>query len=381
MAAPGAKKQFRKRAHSSDDEESEIVRASANVPKKPAAVTTFTSARSGGTGDVSIVAELDAVGTHGVTSANRHGVFATSEIDTGLDRDGRALYERHMALQESARESVVAEKKLYRGVAGYSNFIQKDAAEAASRSKVTGSHGPLRAPSNVRGILRMDYAPDICKDYKETGFCGFGDSCKFLHDRGDYKMGWQIEKEYDEQQRKKAAARAARAAAGGDPDDEDADNPFLVREADADGLPFACHLCREAFRSPVQTQCGHYFCEECAVKHYATSPLCAVCGKQTHGLFNPNPVKLLAKLRATAAEVVAKDTPASEGAAAPPLQNGNRGDERSRPAVSSGGWEAVHSDDDDVKQGGDEKPKETVAASAPPAEAPASEATTSPPVA
>jgi hypothetical protein len=27
-----------------------------------------------------------------------------------------------------------------------------------------------------------------CKDYKETGRCGYGDSCKFMHDRGDYKV-------------------------------------------------------------------------------------------------------------------------------------------------------------------------------------------------
>lgn len=154
----------------------------------------------------------------------------------------------------------------------------------------------------------MDYAPDICKDYKETGYCGFGDSCKFLHDRGDYKMGWQIEKEYDEQQKKKAAARAARAAAGGDPDAEDADNPFLVKdeEEDADGLPFACHICREPFRSPIQTLCGHYFCEECAVRHFATSQACAICAKPTNGIFNPA-LKLIARLKATAAAAAAAE--------------------------------------------------------------------------
>ena len=46
--------------------------------------------------------------------------------------------------------------------------------------------------------FRWDYAPDICKDYKETGFCGFGDSCKFMHDRGDYKFGWQLEREQEQ---------------------------------------------------------------------------------------------------------------------------------------------------------------------------------------
>jgi len=57
--------------------------------------------------------------------------------------------------------------------------------------------------------FRFDYQPDLCKDYKETGYCGYGgtqlnaaaipilnstntDSCKFMHDRGDYKSGWQV---------------------------------------------------------------------------------------------------------------------------------------------------------------------------------------------
>lgn len=57
-----------------------------------------------------------------------------------------------------------------------------------------GQHGPLRANVHARVSCRFDYQPDICKDYKETGFCGFGDSCKFVHDRSDYKGGWEIEK-------------------------------------------------------------------------------------------------------------------------------------------------------------------------------------------
>lgn len=32
--------------------------------------------------------------------------------------------------------------------------------------------GPLRASTNVRMTVRFDYQPDICKDYKETGYCG-----------------------------------------------------------------------------------------------------------------------------------------------------------------------------------------------------------------
>lgn len=38
--------------------------------------------------------------------------------------------------------------------------------------------GPIRAPTFLRATCRFDYQPDICKDYKETGFCGYGDNCK-----------------------------------------------------------------------------------------------------------------------------------------------------------------------------------------------------------
>ena len=55
----------------------------------------------------------------------------------------------------------------------------------------------MRASANVRLTFIMDYKPDICKDYKETGYCGFGDGCKFMHDRGDYKHGWQLDKEWE----------------------------------------------------------------------------------------------------------------------------------------------------------------------------------------
>lgn len=54
--------------------------------------------------------------------------------------------------------------------------------------------GPQRVSGHVRTTLRVDYQPDICKDYKETGFCAYGDTCKFLHDRGDYKAGWELER-------------------------------------------------------------------------------------------------------------------------------------------------------------------------------------------
>ena len=77
-------------------------------------------------------------------------------------------------------------------MSNYAKFIERKDTAAGSAAKM--STGPQRAPANLRATVRWDYAPDICKDFKETGFCGFGDSCKFMHDRSDYKFGWQLER-------------------------------------------------------------------------------------------------------------------------------------------------------------------------------------------
>ena len=78
-------------------------------------------------------------------------------------------------------------------------------ASNAPRSKFLA--GPLRATTFVRTTARFDYQPDICKDYKETGFCGFGDTCIYLHDRGDTKSGWEMEREYEEKKKRETERR------------------------------------------------------------------------------------------------------------------------------------------------------------------------------
>ncbi|XP_008071641.1 RING finger protein 113B, partial [Carlito syrichta] len=134
--------------------------------------------------------------------------------------------------------------------------------------------------------------PDLCKDYRETGFCGFGDSCKFLHDRSDYKHGWQIERELDE---------------GRYGVDQDGDHEVGSGEEET---PLKCFICRRAFQNPVVTKCRHYFCQSCALQHFRSSPRCYVCDKQTHGIFNPAKelAAALEKQRATA-EGGAADVP------------------------------------------------------------------------
>jgi RING finger protein 113A len=145
----------------------------------------------------------------------------------------------------------------------------------------TGPQAPGAA--HLRASTTIDYAPDICKDYKETGFCGYGDSCKFMHDRGDYKAGWQIERDYQAQLvLDRAAAMVAKKAE----EDEDANPVDIELRKQLDTLPWACLKCRQPFTRPVKTLCGHYFCEACALAHYRTSTKCQACGEQTQGIFD-----------------------------------------------------------------------------------------------
>lgn len=216
--------------------------------------------------------------------------FATSEIDTAHDRDARAKLEKSLP------------------------------AEKVSLSKISGTLGPVRAPSFLRSTSRFDYQPDICKDYKETGFCGFGDSCKFMHDRSDYKSGAQIEREWEEAQQKKKRklqeleqfaaeqddkrAREMLRGLDGDVNDEvevgskdirllkrqqlengEEEENFEIKDGEEE-LPFACFICRNPFTDPVVTQCGHYFCQQCAIDRSRQTSRCAACDKPTFKIFN-----------------------------------------------------------------------------------------------
>ncbi|KAG0261212.1 hypothetical protein BG011_001253 [Mortierella polycephala] len=194
----------------------------------------------------------------------------TQEIDTAHDRDTQAVIDRHMRAVEAGLDDPGKDDGLYKGIAGYKSHIQKG---EVTNSKIRV--GPMRASGNIRVTNRFDYQPDICKDYKETGFCGYGDSCIYMHDRGDYKAGWQLDQEWEAEQRAKKMALIhgldGEAESSSDDDDE---------------VPFACLICREEFKHPVVTKCQHYFCEKCALKRYAKTPKCAACQTPTGGIFN-----------------------------------------------------------------------------------------------
>jgi RING finger protein 113A len=154
--------------------------------------------------------------------------------------------------------------------------------------------GPQKSSTNIRTITITDYTPDVCKDYKQTGFCGFGDNCKYLHAREDYAAGWKLDRDWELSTKGKKQGGTIVASANRDEKTKDEDGVDLAL---LEKIPFACIICKQPYKSPILTKCGHYFCEACALKRYRKDPTCAACNAKTQGVFNgaKNLQKLLEK--------------------------------------------------------------------------------------
>ena len=97
---------------------------------------------------------------------------ATSEVtmETETDRDAMAIFKKSQVINKELEGK--ADDKIYRGLNNYTTYIKKR--DTVQGNAGSNNVGPMRAPTNIRSTVRWDYQPDICKDYKETGFCGFG---------------------------------------------------------------------------------------------------------------------------------------------------------------------------------------------------------------
>eukprot|EP01112_Ceratiomyxa_fruticulosa_P004896 TRINITY_DN1545_c0_g1_i7.p1 TRINITY_DN1545_c0_g1~~TRINITY_DN1545_c0_g1_i7.p1 ORF type:complete len:328 (-),score=77.59 TRINITY_DN1545_c0_g1_i7:70-1053(-) len=226
--------------------------------------------------------------THSYSSNDNVGVKSDQFASSTYDIDGPTLDPNY------PKEKVNNVDGVYRGMSGYSDFIEKkDSIQIKGLKGIKA--GPVRQAANLRATSRMDYQPDLCKDYKETGYCGFGDACKFMHDRGDYKSGWQLEREWEEEQKSKHEGRSSGM------NRTNTDDP-KVKDEESDDLPFACFICRLPFTNPVVTKCGHYFDEDCALAHNKKSKKCYICNEPTNGIFN-TPKRLVEKLTKSKAAI------------------------------------------------------------------------------
>lgn len=252
----------------------------------------------------------------------------THEIDTEVGKDTRAMHERNQEIHKGLKDGTL-EPGIYRGLGGYKQYAERSDS-AISASKFTGLLGPLRGNQYARQTMRVEFWNSssgtdggICKDYKETGYCGWGDSCKYAHDRSDYKSGFQLEKEWETKQKaieekarkrwERRQRRLNRDVEAGEVADKGADSDVSSKNSDDDELPVGCPACRTNWEDcksiPIQTICGHYFCEDCAMESFARTPKCMACDAATNGIFNSCDAidqKIKAKKAAKASKVAAE---------------------------------------------------------------------------
>ncbi|KAJ3457938.1 hypothetical protein MRS44_012047 [Fusarium solani] len=99
--------------------------------------------------------------------------------------------------------------------------------------------GPARAASNVRIATTTDFARDVCKDYKKTGW-----------------QGWQLDREWELHGKKKIPGSANKGEDNGNADDETTLN----------NLPLSCYICEGPYKRPIELWGRKYGCIQCSFK-------------------------------------------------------------------------------------------------------------------
>lgn len=208
--------------------------------------------------------------------------FKRKKVDVGSEDVGSGVVEAAMIPRirrgrtpmgltagDSSKESVEGHKKVQKediqsiGSKFELSVDRKTVGERESEPAVSFSpKGKLEGPpENVKVTMLTDFQPDVCKDFKQTGYCGYGDSCKFLHSRDDFKTGWKLNQEWK------------------------IDDPSHSKNQTAVAhIPFKCIICKGDYTNPIVTNCGHYFCGSCFTQRVRKDPSCAICGQDTHGV-------------------------------------------------------------------------------------------------
>lgn len=158
-----------------------------------------------------------------------------------------------------------------------SNALSNPSLDNATTDKSTRekSVGPMKPPPiSIKTTTITDFQPDVCKDFLQTGYCGYGDTCKFLHIRDELKQRKPIEKEWETV------------------------GVQLKPDKSKEQAPYRCVICSKDYVLPVKTECNHLFCQKCFMNRYKnlSKPNCFICGKDTGGVCSPVLKKELERL-------------------------------------------------------------------------------------
>ena len=157
-----------------------------------------------------------------------------------------------------------------------------------------GIEEKMKVPFFFKVNSLFDYAPGICKDFKETGYCGFGETCIFVHDRGDYKLGWELERDWQKMQKikqKKKLEKMKKKIENGENVNLSSISSSSSCNSDCESnnekISSICKICNKEMENPVSVNCGHIFCEKCIIGQFKDNrKKCIICNQILNGIFN-----------------------------------------------------------------------------------------------
>lgn len=105
-----------------------------------------------------------------------------------LFEDNEALFNPDTLVKEQYHELEKNEKQISRSRMVQQRDIDGDKIYTG-RISTKSRKDELVKPSSahVKQNYIMDYQKEVCKDFLKNGYCGFGDTCKFLHYREEFK--------------------------------------------------------------------------------------------------------------------------------------------------------------------------------------------------
>lgn len=150
-----SKKNIRKRDESDSEEDKPVLQATAQPQTKKKSLNSTSSIR---------VKEERLLGIPFASSGTAQTLVQNNSTRT-LDVD---MKETEVLAGEQAEALDGLNNNTYSGLKNYKEYINKKDTNPSQQTSAIRV-GPLRNTSYVRISSRFDYAPDVCKDYKDSG--------------------------------------------------------------------------------------------------------------------------------------------------------------------------------------------------------------------